>query len=108
MFGLIFDIFFCRSSADFFEYERSNMSFGDNFFLSNRYLTFPHIVNVFPAPAPAIIKLDFSSFNIAVLCSLSKDLPFTLSNIESFISALIQSLLFFSMMSCILVFRSKV
>lgn len=93
MFGLIFDIFFCRSSADFFEYERSNMSFGDKFFLSNRYLTFPHIVNVFPAPA--IIKLDFSSFNIAVLCSLSKDLPFTLSNIESFISALIQSLLFF-------------
>lgn len=60
------------------------MSFGDKFFLSNRYLTFPHIVNVFPAPAPAIIKLDFSSFNIAVLCSLSKDLPFTLSNIESF------------------------
>lgn len=49
------------------------MSFGDKFFLSNRYLTFPHIVNVFPAPA--IIKLDFSSFNIAVLCSLSKDLP---------------------------------
>jgi len=49
------------------------ISLGSIFFFSTKYLTFPEIVNVFPEPAPATIRLLSSSITIAFLCCSSKD-----------------------------------